>query len=118
MQPNRVELNCSPSSRRTRLIVLGVAALAAAALVLSNLPLRDQSPAAAPTRPSAVTPIDPPVVLEPDIQDDAFGEATIEELPLVELTFRLARFCYAMRDEFDLDPVTGLHPMPLGCPHI
>jgi hypothetical protein len=114
MDPNRVELNCSPSSRRVRLAVLGVAALASIALVLSSLPARQQSPAAAPLRPARPTdaPIAPSVpVAEPDIEDVA-----IDEPPLEELTVRLAYFCLAMRDEFDLDPETGLRPFPVGCP--
>jgi hypothetical protein len=115
MDPNRVELNCSPSSRRVRLAVLGVAALASIALVLSSLPAHHQSPAAAPlpsARP-ADAPIAPsvPPMAEPDIEDVA-----MEEVPLEELTVRLAHFCFAMRDEFDLDPETGLRPFPVGCP--
>ena len=104
MEPNRVELNCSPSSRRVRLAVLGVAALASAALVLSSLPTHHLSPAAAPLRPAAPA-------AEPDIE-----EVTIDEPPLEELTVRLAQFCFAMRDEFDLDPETGLRPFPPDCP--
>lgn len=109
MEPNRVELNCSSSSRRVRLAALGVAALASAALALPNLPALQQPQAAAPLRPVRPA-IAPTTVLVPD------AEADVEEPPLEELTVRLARFCLAMRDEFDLDAETGMRPFPPSCP--
>ena len=118
MEPNRVELNCSPLSRRVRLAVLGVAGLASVALVLSSLPARDQSPAAAPLRPAAPAdaPIAVPMPVEPDMEE--MEEVAIDEHPLEELTVRLAHFCLSMRDEFDLDPETGLRPFPPSCPQL
>jgi hypothetical protein len=68
MKPNRVELNCSPTTRRGRLALLAVAALAAAALVLSSLPARHQP--LAESNDHGVTPTAEPAALAPSARAD------------------------------------------------